>query len=82
METQDIPQPSHEEIAVYAFLIWEKEGCPSGREAAHWLQAEKQLLADYHHDNGVLHPLSAVAPAKSSRQAKKTKGPVREMVSL
>ena len=82
METQTIPQPSHEEIAVCAFLIWENEGYPRGREVAHWLQAEKQLLADCHHDNGVLPPLSAATPAKSSRQSKKTKGTVREATVL
>jgi hypothetical protein len=31
---------SSEEIAFCAYLIWEKEGRPSGREKEHWLQAE------------------------------------------
>lgn len=82
MKTQTIPQLSREEIAVCAFLIWEKEGCPSGREIAHWLQSEKQLLVDCYHENGVLRfPVSA-APAKGPRQAKKIKGTVREVVSV
>lgn len=82
METQTVPQPSHEAIAVCAFLIWEKEGRPSGRDVAFWLQAEKQLLVDCEHDNGVLRPLSAAAPAKSRRQAKKTRGTVQEAVTV
>jgi len=39
-----------EEIAYCAYLIWEKEGRPPGREKEHWLQAETQLLACRAHD--------------------------------
>ena len=35
--------PTHEEIALCARAIWEKEGQPQGRELDHWLQAEAQL---------------------------------------
>ena len=42
--------PTPEEIALCAFLIWEREGRPSGREREHWLQAETQLLACRAHD--------------------------------
>lgn len=35
--------PTHDEIALHAFLIWEKEGRQSGREQTYWLQAEAQL---------------------------------------
>ncbi|MGV4858613.1 DUF2934 domain-containing protein, partial [Acetobacter senegalensis] len=35
--------PSHDEIALCAFLIWEKEGRQPGREQTYWLQAEAQL---------------------------------------
>jgi len=42
--------PAAEEIAVCAYLIWEKEGRPKGREREHWLQAETQLLATRAHD--------------------------------
>lgn len=37
------PEPSHDEIALHAFLIWEKEGRQPGREMTYWLQAEAQL---------------------------------------
>lgn len=32
-----------DEIAIRAYLIWEKEGRPAGRDFDHWLQAEAQL---------------------------------------
>ena len=37
------PEPSHDEIALHAFLLWEKEGRQTGREMTYWLQAEAQL---------------------------------------
>jgi hypothetical protein len=43
---------SHEEIAAYAYYLWEHEGRPSGRAEELWLQAEAQLrlslLPDFH----------------------------------
>ena len=39
------PHISSEQIAHLAYLIWEQEGRPSGREQEHWLQAESQLKA-------------------------------------
>jgi hypothetical protein len=35
--------PRMEEIANCAYLIWEKEGRPAGRDVEFWLQAEAQL---------------------------------------
>ena len=37
--------PSPDEIARCAYLIWEREGRPAGREMQHWLEAEAQLRA-------------------------------------
>jgi len=45
MESIFRPPPTHEEIALAAYLIWEEQGKPSDREREIWLQAEKQLLA-------------------------------------
>jgi len=42
--------PTPEEIALCAYLIWQKEGRPDGHEKEHWLQAETQLLATRAHD--------------------------------
>jgi hypothetical protein len=36
-------EPAYDEIALNAFLLWEKEGRQSGREMHYWLQAEGQL---------------------------------------
>ena len=45
-----IQLPAIEEIALCAYLIWDREGRPSGREKEHWFQAETQLLATRAHD--------------------------------
>ena len=34
----------NEEIALRAYSIWQKEGCPEGQAEWHWLKAEKELL--------------------------------------
>ena len=36
-------EPSHDEIALRAFLLWEKDGRQSGREMTYWLQAESEI---------------------------------------
>jgi len=38
--------PTHEEIAICAQGIYEREGRPQGREMEHWLAAEKQLTSE------------------------------------
>jgi len=48
--------PAPEEIALCAFLIWEKEGRPPGRDREHWLQAETQLLACRAHEHWTADP--------------------------
>lgn len=45
--------PSHEHIAVCAYLISEREGCPDGLDIAHWLEAEAHLTASCIHDAGL-----------------------------
>ena len=37
-------EPTHHEIAVCAYCIWEQEGRPEGGASDHWLQAELQLV--------------------------------------
>ena len=65
MSVTTVKQPTPEAIAVCAYLIWEKEGRPVGRDAAHWLQAESQLLADHCHEQAVAEKL---AKARSRRR--------------
>jgi len=36
-------QPTNEEIAILAHHLYEEEGCPFGREEAHWREAERRL---------------------------------------
>lgn len=43
MNLSNTTLPTHDEIALCAFLLWEKEGRQSGRETTYWLQAEAQL---------------------------------------
>jgi Protein of unknown function (DUF2934) len=38
-------EPAFEEVATCAYLIWEQEGRPAGRDMQHWLEAERQLAA-------------------------------------
>lgn len=39
---------SRAEISHLAFINWEKDGCPHGRELDYWLEAEKHLAATWH----------------------------------
>jgi hypothetical protein len=41
-------QFNRDEIAHLAYLSWKREGCPSGRDVAYWLEAECQLKATWH----------------------------------
>jgi len=37
----------HDEIAKVAYDLYQKEGCPEGRELIHWLEAEKIVKEKY-----------------------------------
>jgi hypothetical protein len=37
------PAPTHDEIAMAAFLAWERDGRQPGREMQYWLEAENQI---------------------------------------
>ena len=45
LPAQDSPDPTDEEIALCAYRIWLQEGCPQGRDRAHWLKAREQLVS-------------------------------------
>jgi hypothetical protein len=53
-------EPSHDEIALRAFLIWEKDGRQPGREMIYWLQAESEVRSSYQKQ-------AAVAAAKAAK---------------
>ncbi|MBI5397453.1 MAG: DUF2934 domain-containing protein [Verrucomicrobia bacterium] len=46
-KTRKVAWPTHDEVAAFAHLIWEKEGRPEGRRDDHWREAEAQLKTDY-----------------------------------
>lgn len=39
-----IPQDA---IRLRSYFIWQREGCPRGREMEHWLRAVAELAAEY-----------------------------------
>src|SRR6185503_13555274 len=43
--TEYYQEPTRDEIAMSAFLAWEKDGRPANREMHYWLAAEGQLRA-------------------------------------
>ena len=49
MNTVVCHSPTHEEIALHAFLLWEREGRPDGRSMNYWLEAEAQLRQTREH---------------------------------
>jgi hypothetical protein len=53
-QTKTFNEPSNEEIAAYAYKLWEAEGRPDGRDIDHWLQAKAHLTADRQYEAGML----------------------------
>jgi Protein of unknown function (DUF2934) len=47
MNAENPPEPELNpmDVAACAYLIWEKEGRPHGRDVEHWMQAETLLRA-------------------------------------
>jgi hypothetical protein len=44
-------QPSNDDIARQAYLLWESEGCQHGSDVQYWLRAER-LLNETSNGNG------------------------------
>jgi hypothetical protein len=44
-EDTAVPGPSHEEIALRAYQLWEERGKPYGSDEEDWHLAERQLQA-------------------------------------
>jgi hypothetical protein len=42
-ETAFYKEPTHDEIALSAFLAWKKDGSPHGADFQYWIEAERQL---------------------------------------
>lgn len=45
MSAQTISTPTHDQIAMRAYEIWRKAGCPEGKDVEHWQQAVRELSA-------------------------------------
>src|SRR5262249_5186810 len=55
--TEDISVSSkHDKRAIRerAYFIWEREGCPKGRDIANWLEAEAAIEQEYNDVGGLL----------------------------
>lgn len=39
---------TRDDVSRLAFMNWEKDGCPRGRDLDYWLEAEQQLKATWH----------------------------------
>jgi hypothetical protein len=50
---QQVNPPTQQEIAAYAYQLWESEGRQQGREWHYWFQAETQLTADRKQDAAI-----------------------------
>ncbi len=68
MNGENSPEPEMDpmDVAACAYLIWEKEGKPHGRDVEHWLQAETLLRA--------MHVVEPRADKESAPAARKRKG--------
>ena len=47
-------EPTEEEIARFAYYLWESEGRQHGRDLDYWLQAKKHLTVDRQFEAGIL----------------------------
>jgi hypothetical protein len=46
------PAVSHEKIAQRAYERWMKRGCPHGSDMLDWVEAEKELKAEFTRGSG------------------------------
>lgn len=70
-----------DEVAHLAYLNWQKDGCPPGRDQYYWLEAECQLKATKHLLAVEFAPASRtdgtadVVPSKSKKARKSSARP-------
>ena len=67
--------PQHAEIARRAYEIWEREGCAHGRELAHWLAAERELIEAPEPSAPEVPAAGEIAPARRRRAAPRATKP-------
>jgi hypothetical protein len=57
-----------------AFIIWEAEGCPSGREGDHWERAEREI------DQEVTLEFSGKGPGENDHEPRTSFGATAPMI--
>jgi hypothetical protein len=70
-ETTQPQHPTHDDIALLAYQLWEKNGRPAGQEVEFWLQAEQSLRP-------VIKPPAPVAPPVPPRAVPPRRKSTRE----
>jgi hypothetical protein len=72
-QTKNFNPPTDEEVAAFAYKLWEAEGRPEGRDFDHWLQAKAHLTADRQYEAGVLPSAAPTAQSRDTETKKKRK---------
>ena len=73
-QTKIFTEPTQDEIAAYAYKLWEAEGRPNGRDVDHWLQAKAHLTADRQYEAGVLTGPTASAKKRKPETTSRANG--------
>ena len=66
-----IPDALRHEIEVRAYLIWESEGRPHGREKEHWMRAEAEILGKTPAKKAAAAKINGAVKAVVASKAKK-----------
>ena len=53
-----------------AYSIWEREGCPDGREQEHWLLAEREIAIEQSGPGVAVESAVDAAPSKAPRRGR------------
>jgi hypothetical protein len=71
MSAENSPQQelNPADVAACAYMIWEKDGRPHGRDAEHWFQAETLLRAMRAAETGAAKEAAKAAPPTSKPAA-------------
>lgn len=67
-------KPPHQEIADRARTLWNKYGCPSGRDEEIWLEAERQLIGTVSETGIAQSPAVKPKTESTSTPAKSAQG--------
>lgn len=60
-----------QQVRERAYLIWEREGRPSGRDHEHWTMAEREIRAEEKAPPAESPPAAKAAPVKRAASAAK-----------